>query len=73
MRIGYFCLVVMALAVAADRGLIGTIQAQEAPQRQPAREGVQTFALESYAQRGFNYCNRMVDKDGLPYFNIFWT
>jgi hypothetical protein len=73
MRIGYFCLVVMALAVAADRGLIGTIHAQEAPQRQPAREGVQTFALESYAQRGFNYCNRMVDKDGLPYFNIFWT
>jgi hypothetical protein len=31
------------------------------------------LALETYAQRSFNYCNRMVDKDGLPYFNIFWT
>ncbi len=73
MRIGCFCLVVMALALAADPGPSGTVQAQEAPHRQPAREGVQTFALETYAQRGFNYYNRMVDKDGLPYFNIFWS
>ena len=73
MRIGYFCRVVMALAVAAEGGLVATIHAQEASQRQPAGEGVQTFALETYAQRGLNYCNRMVDKDGLPYFDIFWT
>ena len=32
-----------------------------------------TFALETYARRSLNYFNRMVDKDGLPYFNIFWT
>lgn len=73
MRIGYFCRVVMALAVAAEGGLVATIHAQEASQRQPAGQGVQTFALETYAQRGLNYCNRMVDKDGLPYFDIFWT
>lgn len=33
----------------------------------------QTFALETYAKRSFNYFNRMVDKDGIPYFGIFWT
>ena len=33
----------------------------------------QTFALETFARRSLNYLNRMVDKDGLPYFNIFWT
>jgi len=34
---------------------------------------VQTLAMETYARRAFNYLDRMVDKDGLPYFNIFWT
>lgn len=33
----------------------------------------QTFALETYVRRSFNYLTRMVDKDGLPYFNVFWT
>jgi hypothetical protein len=32
-----------------------------------------TFALESFAHRSLNYLNRMVDTNGLPYFNIFWT
>jgi hypothetical protein len=32
-----------------------------------------TLALETYARRNTNYLNRMVDSDGLPYFNIFWT
>ncbi len=32
-----------------------------------------TLALETYALRSFNYYNRMVDRDGLPYFNVFWT
>jgi hypothetical protein len=31
-----------------------------------------TFALETYAGRAFNYLDRMVDADHLPYFNIFW-
>jgi len=34
---------------------------------------VQTLAMETYARRSFNYLDRMADKDGLPYFNIFWT
>lgn len=32
-----------------------------------------TFALETYARRSFNYLTRMVDRDSLPYFNVFWT
>jgi hypothetical protein len=33
----------------------------------------QTIAMETYAQRSYNYLGSMVDGDGLPYFNIFWT
>jgi len=33
----------------------------------------QTFALEPYVRNSFNYFTRMVDDEGLPYFNIFWT
>ena len=32
-----------------------------------------TFALEPYVLKSYNYLNRAVDADGLPYFNIFWT
>src|SRR5215467_7234538 len=32
-----------------------------------------TFALETFAHRSLNYLNRMVDTNGLPYFNVFWT
>lgn len=32
-----------------------------------------TFAIETYVGRTYNYLDNMVDKDGLPYFNIFWT
>jgi hypothetical protein len=63
----------MALAISLDCGLIRTIHAQEAPERPSTCKGVRTLALETYAMRGYNYCNRMVDKDGLPYFDIFWT
>ncbi|MBM3492803.1 MAG: hypothetical protein FJX72_00560 [Armatimonadetes bacterium] len=31
----------------------------------------ETFALETYARRALNYLDRMVDADGLPYFNVF--
>lgn len=34
---------------------------------------IQTFALETYVRRSYNYLTRLVDKDGLPYFNVFWT
>ncbi|MGH7454426.1 MAG: hypothetical protein ACRENG_23935, partial [bacterium] len=33
----------------------------------------QTLALETYVKRSFNYYTNMVDEDGVPYFNIFWT
>ena len=32
-----------------------------------------TFNLEQYAARSRNYYERLVDADGLPYFNVFWT
>ena len=33
----------------------------------------QTFAIETFVGRTYNYLDNLVDKDGLPYFNIFWT
>lgn len=33
----------------------------------------QTIAMETYARRSANYLTRMVDRDGLPYFDIFAT
>lgn len=33
----------------------------------------QTIALENYARNSINYYCAMTDKNGLPYFNIFWT
>jgi hypothetical protein len=29
--------------------------------------------MESYAANSINYFERLVDADGLPYFNVFWT
>jgi hypothetical protein len=31
------------------------------------------FAMESYAANSLNYLEGLVDPDGLPYFNVFWT
>jgi hypothetical protein len=33
----------------------------------------QTFAIETFVGRTYNYLDSMVDRDGLPYFNIFRT
>jgi len=33
----------------------------------------QTLALEALVKRSFNYYTNMVDANGVPYFNIFWT
>ena len=33
----------------------------------------QTISIETFARRSYNYLENMVDADGLPYFNIFWT
>jgi len=32
-----------------------------------------TFNLEDYVKASYNYLNKMVDRNGQPYFNIFWT
>jgi hypothetical protein len=39
----------------------------------PAQTAPESFAVETYAGRAFNYLDNMVDKDGLPYFDIFWS
>lgn len=33
----------------------------------------QTLSLETYARNSSNYYHQMVDANGQPYFNIFWT
>ncbi len=33
----------------------------------------QTFAIETYVGRAYNYLDNMADKEGMPYFDIFWT
>ena len=40
---------------------------------EPAPATQETLAVETYARRAFNYLDNMADKDGLPYFNIFWA
>jgi hypothetical protein len=40
---------------------------------EPAPAAPETLAVETYARRAFNYLDNMADKDGLPYFNIFWA
>jgi hypothetical protein len=32
-----------------------------------------SFTLERYAANSVNYLENLVDADGLPYFNVFWT
>jgi len=32
----------------------------------------QTFAVETYMRRAYNYLDNMADESGRPYFNIFW-
>ena len=36
-------------------------------------EPPRTFAIETFVGRTYNYLDNMVDKDGLPYFDVFWT
>ncbi len=46
-------------------------QPQESGGKLAARPA--SFSLESYAANSLNYLERLVDADGLPYFNVFWT
>ncbi len=67
MRWSSICIV----AIFAALNCVGTGHCQDkSPSANPPP---QTFAIETYIGRAYNYLDRMVDKDGLPYFNIFWT
>ena len=52
-------------------GTSQTVLCQEGMSASP--QVPQTFAIETYVNRAYNYLDNMVDKDGLPYFNIFWA
>ena len=56
----------LLLGLAAPRG-----PCDETAAKSP--EAPRTFAVETYVGRTYNYLDKMVDKDGLPYFNVFWT
>ena len=62
---------IFIVAILAGTIFVGTGHCQDKPSspNQPPT----TFAIETYVGRAYNYLDRMVDKDGLPYFNIFWT
>jgi len=48
-------------------------EVKEMSTRQDRNECYLTFNLENYAEKSFNYLEKMVDRYGLPYFNVFWT
>src|SRR5512135_3351791 len=41
--------------------------------RSGAGTGPESFSLERFARTSANYLERLVDAEGLPYFNVFWT
>jgi hypothetical protein len=66
------------LIAGADIALLSAVhgKTRRAPAAAPKGETtmpIQTLAMETYGRRAFNYLDRMIDKDGLPYFNVFWT
>ena len=63
------------LIAGADLALLSAGHGKTRRSPSPAWKGaapmpIQTLAMETYGRRAFNYLDRMVDKDGLPYFNI---
>ena len=60
-------LVIGAIAV------ITGVAAATAAKRPAAKPAPQTFAIETYVARTYNYLDRMVDAQGMPYFDVFWT
>jgi hypothetical protein len=67
----------MKRAVVRSAAVFGTLAAVHAAlgeeSKPAAGQTPHTFAIETYVRRTYNYLDTMVDKDGLPYFNIFWT
>src|SRR5512135_1951086 len=41
--------------------------------RSGAGTGPESFSPEHFARTSANYLERLVDAEGLPYFNVFWT
>ena len=60
--------VAAAVPLASASGVLRTRPPQVAGTPAPP-----SFTLESYAAASLNYFDRLVDTDGLPYFNVFWT
>jgi hypothetical protein len=58
------------VGIAAVAGDIGVAHSEE---RAAQQLGPRTFAIETFVGQTYNYLDNMVDKEGLPYFNIFWT
>ena len=61
---------VLLVALATNMAGIDMALGQQAAAAQPSHR---TFAVETYVARTYNYLENMVDKGGLPYFDIFWT
>jgi hypothetical protein len=66
--LGFACWMAAVLGLTA---LVRTGQCDG--QSAAAGQTPQTFAVETYASRAYHYLDNMVDRDGLPYFNIFWS
>ena len=64
----FFPVVLLLIGMGPASTSFGQAAATPAADRTP-----ETFAIETYVGRTYNYLDNMVDKDGLPYFNIFWT
>ena len=62
---------VLVIGLLVGMGLASTSLGQEATPL--AIQTPETFAIETYVDRTYNYLDNMVDEEGLPYFNIFWT
>ena len=62
---------ILGATILAAMTFVGIARGQDKPPASGQWPG--TFAIETYVGRAYNYLDRMVDKDGLPYFNIFWS
>jgi hypothetical protein len=60
------------LTVASLLLILSAPQARSAEKPPAVPPRPETFAVETYVHRTYNYLDNMVDKDSLPYFNVFW-
>ncbi len=60
-------IIVLLVAVVMSASEGATPCAEKQPSEVP-----RTFAIETFVGRTYNYLDNLVDRDGLPYFNIFW-